>query len=332
MPDGRVARAEIGSATRWREMVGNASRSGTEVTGAERVTIRAGNVVAIVNKAGSFSLPGSAGERALARGEAISAVRSDSAPVRVLRDDALENALARGARVVPGLRQGDRFWIQPEKAFKPDAPEQTVAGQPLRLGEITGDPWADWALTGGGELPPEAMRALRGRTRHALRAALDRDVPKLDRVRGARGRLDLAGGPVVGFRSADGSVIVAGPQGPIRLAAFDRPEGIDLQLPVAGPADLAPRSGALPATALASLQLALERTAMAGGYKLPIGRLDSAFDALDALRCAWPGLSSWAARTGRRRSWCSRCRSPTRERSTSGPTWPRRSRRISRRR
>src|SRR5260370_29959516 len=44
---------------------------------------------------------------------------------------------------------------------------------------------------------------------------------------------------------------------------------------------IAARSGAIPATALAMLQLAIERTASTGGYKLPLIRLQSADDALD---------------------------------------------------
>src|SRR5207244_11603615 len=136
-----------------------------------------------------------------------------------------------------------------------------VVGQPVRLGEITGDPWADWALTGGGEMPMAAMMALRGRSRHALRAALDRQKaddpvpPELAAgVRGVRGdQLDLGGAPVIGFRAPDGSVIVTRPQGSIRLAALDRQlEPLNLDLPGSG--DLAPRSGAVPATALAALQ------------------------------------------------------------------------------
>src|SRR5207302_1482212 len=179
--------------------------------------------------------------------------------------------------------RADKFWIQPEAAFKPDesklaqsAAPGAVVGKPLQLGEITGDPWADWALTGGGEMTPDAMMALRGRTTAALRKALGDAggelsiAPELaDKIRGARGKdLRLAGAPVVGFRAPDGSIVVQrGDGGPIRLAALDRVEGMpqfDLQLP--GTTPLAARSGAIPATALAALQMALEQTANAGGY------------------------------------------------------------------
>ena len=179
MPDGTLARPEIGSATRWQDMLGQYARtaaSATPVT--QRMFLQAGSVVAVINSAASPT----AGERAQARGESLSAVRGGMAlPVKVLGDDQLAAAIAQGAKVVPGFAAGDRFWIQPEAAFKPDPktlPEglknPVLAAAPLQLGEITGDPWADWALTGGGEMSPELMTALRGRTRHALRAALDR--------------------------------------------------------------------------------------------------------------------------------------------------------------
>ena len=96
----------------------------------------------------------------------------------------------------------------------------------------------------------------------------------------------LAGSPVVGFRSADGSIVMQSPRGAVRLAALDRPDGslqpIDLQLPgTAAAAPIGSRSGALPATALAALQMALEQTANASGYQLPMMRIVSAPDALD---------------------------------------------------
>jgi hypothetical protein len=298
MPDGTLARPEIGSATRWQEMVGQyAARnaSAVPVNPGQRFTVVAGNVVAIINSSGGAA--GTVGERALARAQGISAVRGESAPVRVLGDDELVQALQQGAMVVPGLSRADKFWIQPEAAFKPDekklmqgatGSEQAVVSQ---LGQITGDPWSDWALSGGGEVSPDLLTALRGRTRHALRAALDRPddggemsvAPELaHKLRGRRASdLLLAGAPVVGFRSPDGSIVVQHGKAAIRLAAADRPTaGSDLQLPGTS-APLAARSGAIPATALAALQMALERTAATGGYKLPILRLDSASDALD---------------------------------------------------
>ena len=288
MPDGTLARPEMGSATRWQEMIGQG----------QRLTVQAGSVVALIHRGGS---PGTVGERALARSEAISAVRADSAPIRTLGDDDLAKAFAAGAMLVPGLARADQFWIQPEAAFKPSALAQGGAGaakspavvaQQLKLGEITGDPWADWALTGGGELSPEVMMAMRGRSKHARRATLGDSgddlsiAPELaDRLRGVRGReLRLAGAPVVGFRAPDGSVVLQRGASTLRLAALGRPdavlEPIDLQLPGTG-APLAARSGAIPATALAALQMALEHTANAGGYKLPMLRIASEPDAQD---------------------------------------------------
>ena len=301
MPDGTLARPEMGSATRWQEMVGQYARNSAAtvpVTQGQRLAVQGGNVVAIIHHVGS---PGTVGERALARSEAISAVRADSAPIRTLGNEDLAKALAAGAMVVPGLARADQFWIQPEAAFRPgeNALAQGGAGAAkspavvAQLGEITGDPWADWALTGGGELSPELMMALRGRSKHALRATLDRasgdDVsiaPALaDRLRGVRGQdLQLAGAQVVGFRAPDGSVVMRRGGNAIRLAALDRPdvvlEPIDLQLPGTS-APLAARAGAIPATALAALQMALEQTANAGGYKLPMLRIASAPDAQD---------------------------------------------------
>ena len=284
MPDGTLARPEMGSATRWQEMIGRG----------HRLTVQAGSVVALIHRGGS---PGTVGERALARSEAISAVRGDSAPIRTLGDEDLARALVAGGMVVPGLARADQFWIQPEAAFKPGALAQGGTGAAkspavvLQLGEITGDPWADWALTGGGEMSPEVMMALRGRSKHARRATLGDSgddlsiAPELaDRLRGVRGReLRLAGAPVVGFRAPDGSVVLQRGASTIRLAALGRHavlEPIDLQLPGTG-APLAARSGAIPATALAALQMALEQTANAGGYKLPMLRIASEPDAQD---------------------------------------------------
>lgn len=269
MPDGTLARPEMGSATRWQEMVGQYARNTAAtvpVTQGQRLAVGAGNVVAIIHHVGS---PGTVGERALAGAEALSAVRGASAPIRTLGDDDLAKALAAGAMAVPGLARADQFWIQPDAAFKPGALAQGGSGAArspalvAQLGQITGDPWADWALTGGGELSPELMKAVRGRSKRGQ-------------------ELRLAGAPVVGFRAPDGSVVMQRGANSIRLAALDRPDAVleplNLSLPGTG-APLAARSGAIPATALAALQMALEQTANAGGYKLPMLRLVSAPDA-----------------------------------------------------
>jgi len=289
MPDGTLARPEIGAANRWRQMLGRA----TSLDIPQRITVQTTNVVAVIDRAGS--LPGSAAEKALARADALSAVRADSAPVRMLGDDALARAFAEGAKVVPALSRGERYWVQPERAFVPDSvAARTVVAQPLRLGEITGDPWADWALTGGAASAPEALLALRNR-RPVLRAALDRGdadpLPPMlaSRALAAAPSLQLAGGAVVAFRTPDGNLIVNREAGAIRLASADRPSDVPLEmlLPLPRPEPVAARTGAVPFTALQSLELALERTASAGGYRLPLLRIASAPDALevgDALR------------------------------------------------
>ena len=266
MPDGSLARARIGSAHRWEQMLGQHARAA-----AQSVSIETGNVVAVVNGV----VRGSAGERALAQGDAVATVRSAGAPVRALAGDGLARALVSGARVLPAEGDGERFWIQPEKAFLPDAaeaPPKTMAAAPFQLGQITGDPWADWALTASG-----------ARMRTALRAAIDRaglpaSQPFAPGLRGLRPQ-PLVGSPVVGFRAPDGTILASDAAEPVRLAAVDRPDA-----PVALPAsaDLLPRSGAVPFTALRALHMALERTAAAGAYRLPLARLDSAPDAIGA--------------------------------------------------
>jgi len=315
MPDGTLAKPSIGSATRWQQMVGpNAGSAAAVPVAGQRFSIQSGNVLALIQPRAN-QLPGSAGARALAGSEALSAVRGELMQVRTLSDAALARALSQGAMAIPGLARGDDFWVQPERAFKPRALDdktysqhlsKPVVAQPLQLGELSGDPWAGWALTGGGQGSIAAMAALRGRSRSMLRAALDRPdddslsaMPGLaERLRGVGDQaLQLAGESVVGFRAPDGSVILNRATGAIRLAAIDRnlqassllADAGDPQLSGAAPLQdlpfglpgIAARSGALPETALSSLQFALERTAMAGGYRMPIGRIESASDAFD---------------------------------------------------
>jgi len=317
LPDGSLARPEMGSAARWHRMVSDwARRAGllassggsVAVSGTQRFTVQAGKVSAVFTGGESRLAPGAVGGTAAARGDGVVAARADFAPVRVLGDDELAQAVAAGAaRIVAGwaapISMGaetrDRYWVQPETVFAPtredrelvarsdpsaglDAPSgpQVAAGEPLQLGQITGDPWADWALQVGrsGEAAPLAARALRERFPREIR---------------------LRGEPVVAFRAPDGTLVLNGERGPIRLAAIDRdreggsPDGAALG--DAAPSGaihgrrprvtrLAPRSGALPATALAALRIALERTAVAGGYKLPVGELAAAPEAVEAGR------------------------------------------------
>src|SRR5262249_44845001 len=123
--------------------------------------------------------PGMLGALAQARAEGVAQARSGGAGVRVLGDAELALAVARGAMIVPGLTSlgdieaggADRFWIQPEAFSAPTAAERQVASRNVlgmegelvagkerpKLGSITGDPWADWALTTGGSVDPEGL-------------------------------------------------------------------------------------------------------------------------------------------------------------------------------
>ena len=271
MPDGSLARARIGAASRWEQMLGERARPG-----GQRIAIQTGNVLAIVNGAN----PGSAGERALAHGEALAAVRSDGASVRGLGGDELARELVAAGWVAPALAE-DRFWIQPEQAFRPETAgpsQKALVAQPLQLGQITGDPWADWALTAG------APRPLRISSAAPAREELPVPPPGWN-VRMLRAHaLQLAGAPVVAFRAPDGTVLANPASPPVRLAGVERR---DAPFALHRNPDPLPRAGAMPFTALQALQLALERTASTGAYRLPVARLDSAPDAIppgEALR------------------------------------------------
>ena len=222
---------------------------------------------------------------------------------------------------------GNAFWIQPEVFFLPTAREQADAaldmaqsrgvgrlgegttrqlvsegygyaparsgelvGQPLQLGQITGDPWADWALATGGQLTPgelalPAFGSRRGGGTPVDATAADALGLPSRRAALAEGQLSLFGEKIVAFRGADG-VLVVQPAGAVRLA----PAGRDLgelnaasatsNSASASGAPIGSRSGALPATALRALATALERTAAAGGYKLPPVRILSADNAI----------------------------------------------------
>lgn len=325
MPDGSLARPSIGAATRWQTMVsdwslraqetsasGGSASSAIPVGGGQRFIFSSGRVMTVFTGSrdgGGASMPGSLGQRAEGRSQALTAVRSDSAPIRILGDDELARAVIAGARVVPGKTgpgSTDAFWIQPEAAFAPTAshrnrvlsPEgqfvQSAAGdsaRPLQLGQITGDPWADWALTGGSDGSAGAVLAARGRAKQFL-AALDRDLGAVTDAPPLKARtLQVSGAPIVAFRSPDGAVLVRTNAGPVRLASLDREDVSSSEIHPDGAggrvngdrhgSPIAQRTGALPATALAALQLALERTASAGGYKLPFVGLASAHDAFE---------------------------------------------------
>jgi hypothetical protein len=258
MPDGSLARPSIGAASRWQQMLGRHAQSSPR-----QFAVESGNVVAVVSGAQRSS----AGDRAQARSEALAAVRSETAPVRTLGDDRLAQAFNEGARLLPATVSGDRFWVQPGQAFQPERLEKPVAAEPLQLGQITGDPWADWALAmGGARLRQWAQRAPQA----------EEDLAPVRAGRPAP--LQLAGAQVIAFRAPDGTVVLNGPATPIRLAASGRPEA---PAALRQRAEMAPRAGAVPFAALQALQLSLERTAAAGGYRLPLARLESTPDAIE---------------------------------------------------
>jgi hypothetical protein len=198
------------------------------------------------------------GERALAGSEMLDAVRRGDAPVRALGGPRAARPFVAAAQATePGF---DSFWVQPERIFLPEAAAEarTVVAHPLRLGEITGDPWADWALAVGGARSA-APRA--GLGSGPLAAT---PLP----MAGVGEELPPADVSVLAFRAPDGALIVHPKLAPIAPA-----HGTAVGLRAA--VGLASRSGALPVATLRALHLALERTAAAGGYRLPVGRLGS---------------------------------------------------------
>jgi hypothetical protein len=250
-------RATIGSGARWERMVGpHADAPG------RRIVVQTGSVVAIVAaRPREF-----AGERALARGDVLAAVRSGDAPVQALASERAAAAFEPGSQLAFAAAP-DAFWVQPEAAFavEPALRERTFVARPLQLGQITGDPWADWALTAGQPMQP---------------ASADREqvVAAVEPGRAARRReLRLEDAPIVAFRAPDGRLVVNGPSSPMRVADLDRP---DAPAALRASGDLVPKTGALPVVALRALQLALERTAAAGGYRLPAVRIGQAPDAI----------------------------------------------------
>lgn len=251
--------ATIGSGTRWEQMLG-ASADAPD----RRVVVETGNVVAIV-AAGPRRF---AGERALAGGEMLAAVRAGDAPVQALGSERTAAAFAPGSPVAPDA-QPDGFWVQPETAFvaEPALPERTFVARPLQLGQITGDPWADWALTSG-----EASQPAPHVSADALRHPVAPASPALRRER------SLEDAAVVAFRAPDGRLVVNRSPSPFPLATLDRPGALVAWRESGG--DLVPRAGALPIVALRALHMALERTAAAGGYRLPAARIHQVRDAI----------------------------------------------------
>ncbi|MBS2025061.1 MAG: hypothetical protein JST92_21895, partial [Deltaproteobacteria bacterium] len=302
-------------------------------SGEQRFVVQGASVVAMFtggqSNQASASAPGAVGFAAEASGIGVMAARSQIAPIRVLSDEDLARAVAGGAQLVSGLTanivQADGhtsvgFWMQPEALFAPSTQDMQLVqgtttpsapatsgsgeldqlladingGNPAQLGQVTGDPWADWALQAGGKINPgELLLAARNRPQASpgsyggAVSADGSDLPAGPRV-GPGGTLHFPGSKLMAFRAPDGSVISARAGGfPVRLAQAGRSlEGLGLAPDFAqaggmrGQIPLAARSGALPATALAALSMALERTANAAGYKLPFVRIESASNAI----------------------------------------------------
>ncbi len=344
MPDGSLARPNVGAPGRWRDLISDwLVRSSALSLGAntlpaggqQKFAIESGKVVALFSSSSSqkqgapsqAGLPGLLAQRMEARGDGIALARGGSGPIRVLGDDELAVAISRGAMIVPGFAAivegedgvpGDRFWMQPEAFFAPstqqkqamargaldlDSQGTLVAGadqgrEPKKLGDITGDPWADWAMAAGGSVEPEGlMLAARGRDAGAmlarspqpgvLLAAMARaDATGGALVVGPNGReLRLPGGePIVAFTAPDGSLMIQRRLGPMRLADLDRPEAASLGIQLESEGQrrdaIGSRAGSLPSSLLAALTMALERSASAGGFRLPQLRIDAAANAV----------------------------------------------------
>ena len=277
--------------------------------------------------------PGSLGRSTEAQAQAITSVRLLQANVRELSEDALAEAVARGAKLLGGFSTpmsaqglvGNAFWIQPEVFFAPTAREQADAaldlaqsgsmsrigegttrqlvaqgynvqpgavslpGTPLQLGQVTGDPWADWALATGGQITESDLAM------PALMARMDRDASPMS-ISAAEAfglppgqsleeaRHNIKGGRVIAFRAPDGTLVVQAAKA-VHLAEAGRvvQDGSGDSGPGSAPSrpSIGYRSGAVPQSALNTLATALERTAAAGGYKLPQVRILSAPDALE---------------------------------------------------
>jgi hypothetical protein len=176
--------------------------------------------------------------------------------VRALAGDRVARELLSGARVVPAVGEGDRYWVHPERAFRPDdaePPQKIVVAAPLELGRVTGDPWADWELSVSG-------------------ARMQRALPA---IAGPAGAVQLAGAPV---EPPGGTILGSEAVEPVRLAAPERP---DAPVALRTPFDPLPRCGAIPITSLQALQIGLERTAAVGAYRFPLVRPGSAPDAVE---------------------------------------------------
>jgi hypothetical protein len=181
----------------------------------------------------------------------------------------------------------------------------------------TSDPWSNWALSAGDSSPAAAALIGRDVEGGTLGSVMDPSAMALfaksnrkigSTVDGTTSNFAIAGSDtrpgqalripserIVAFRAPDGAIVYQ-PQAnsQVRLASVHRSIGSNSDsasyttqrgapAPRQFSATIGARSGAMPATALAALATALDRTAAASGYKLPrVVSFESADDAISA--------------------------------------------------
>lgn len=314
LPDGTLAQPRIGSATRWSEMVsGWVVRGGLlaaggdqkRVSGSQRYTISSGKITALFSSSGAGLSPGEVGNGADAGAEALSLVRADFAPVRLLGDEELASAVVSGnAQIVAGWKGslanvsagGAGYWIQPEAFFAPsDAERQLVA----RVDSAAG---LDAPSTGEVAARPEPSAGQVPETQPALQPAGDAAAPTPDAPPPASAAPAVSAPeptpvptvapsppvtPAVPLPEAAPEQVLVQPPAPTvappepgaipETPAAPAPLPVRTVVPAVPPLapalpvrpSLAPLSGALPPTSFDALRLSVERTAAAGAYRIP---------------------------------------------------------------
>jgi hypothetical protein len=273
--DGPTFRTQIGSASRWSEMLSSRGAfvleslapfealpqsdaasllaqapfqqaasfgaqgpfgQGEPAGAAQQPLLVEGGRVAVVVWPRAVETTGAAGAGALAAAQALTAVREGSRPVRLLRSSALHRALAGRAWATFAP---ERFWVQPERAFRPERIDELLP-LPPPTGLVAGDRLPDrvWVERRAFDEGPEERRAFD-------------DGPE------------------------EQWVFDEGPEERrFAVATLAEPVAGPVQLPFGLPA-IARRTGALPRTALASLHFALERTGAVAAFRLPQARIAS---------------------------------------------------------
>ncbi|HYZ87865.1 MAG TPA: hypothetical protein VE620_01085, partial [Myxococcales bacterium] len=141
LPDGSLARPAIGAATRWPQMVSawtaraallDVGAPAMRVSGEERFTLTGNRLSALVTR-GAGDGPGEVALRSDLRSGALTQVRTDLAPVRILGDDDLAQLVAGGdARLLPGWTAAlpvDSYWVQPESWFAPTDQDRALVAR-----------------------------------------------------------------------------------------------------------------------------------------------------------------------------------------------------------